>query len=152
MKNKKYVLSLVAIIALIAVAGVGYLVYNKYKVSTDTTKQESATVSQEDQDKAKAETTVNKLKEVLFIEETDQKPAVATIVDPAKVKESNPDFYKNAQKDDVLVVYPERAIIFRQSDNKIINIAPIVKNSDPAKTTTETKTTTPEIKTPEVKK
>jgi Na+-transporting NADH:ubiquinone oxidoreductase subunit NqrC len=82
-------------------------------------------------DEEKSNDTLDKLKKVLLVEDfkdkdgKELKPAIAKVTDKEKVKESNKDFYKNVENDDVLVVFPNRAIIFREKDNKVINIAPI---------------------------
>ncbi len=72
---------------------------------------------------------LDKLKAVLLIDDEGQ-PTVARVDNPDKLKKDNPDFYKNAQKDDYIIVYKQRAIIFRNNDRgKIINIAPIVNTN-----------------------
>lgn len=52
-------------------------------------------------------------------------PTVATIVDKKKLEEQNGKFYGPAQNGDQLIIYPEFAVIFRQSEKKIINFAPV---------------------------
>ena len=84
----------------------------------------------------KAKITVENLKKILFIS-GDEQPAVATIVDADKVRASNKEFYQDAQNGDALVVYSARAIIYRETENKIINIAPII-NPNGAGTTGST--------------
>ena len=59
---------------------------------------------------------------------TDKQPTVAKVEDPAALKKSNESFYVNVEKGDYLVIYTDRAIIYRKSQNKLINIAPIVEN------------------------
>ena len=74
------------------------------------------------------ERVVGELSEILLIE-GDAEPTVARVEDPEVLKSSNPDFYKNTQVGDYLVLYPQRAIVYRSSENQIINIAPII-NTD----------------------
>lgn len=69
------------------------------------------------------------LSDVLFLE-SDQEPTVARVEDPDVLKEGNPDFYKDTQVGDYLVLYPQRAIIFRLDEKRIVNIAPIVNTSE----------------------
>jgi len=71
---------------------------------------------------------VTDLGNTLLIEE-GQDPTVARIEDPSILQSSNPDFYKDAQTGDYLILYPQRAIIYRLDESKIINIAPII-NTD----------------------
>ncbi|PID29525.1 hypothetical protein CR983_03870 [Candidatus Saccharibacteria bacterium] len=76
------------------------------------------------------EKVLTKLKSVLLVDDEGD-PTVARIDDPEKLKEDNPDFYKNAKKDDYIIVYKQRAIIFRSSDKgQIINIAPIINTGE----------------------
>jgi uncharacterized protein YneF (UPF0154 family) len=55
----------------------------------------------------------------------DEEPTMATLLDIEELKKENPEFYANAQKGDLLVIYSEKAIIFRETENKIINVAPV---------------------------
>jgi hypothetical protein len=71
----------------------------------------------------------------LILITTEEKPSVASIVDSEKLRASNPGFYANAQNGDKLVIYSDRAIIFREQDNLIINIVPITRDTDPANNT-----------------
>jgi cell division protein FtsB len=97
-------------------------------------------------DEEKAGDTLDKLKKILLVENMkdkdgkELKPAIAKVTDKEKVKESNKEFYKNVENDDVLIVFPDRAIIFREKDNKIINVAPIApQQTVPTPTVTEQK-------------
>ena len=71
---------------------------------------------------------VSNLSAILFIE-SESDPTVARVEDPETLKAANPDFYSNAQTGDYLILYPQRAIIYRAEENKIINIAPIIDAS-----------------------
>jgi flagellar basal body-associated protein FliL len=125
MKNKLnlFLTALVVLLAL-GLAVVGFLAFESNK----KLKNAEANPAQVNQEKAQA--TVDRLKKVLFIEDDGKQPAVASVVDPEKLKESNKEFYKNVEKDDTLIVYPYRAIIFRESKNQIVNIAPIVSTTN----------------------
>lgn len=68
---------------------------------------------------------IGALDQVLYTESEDQ-PTVARIEKPSALQESNPEFYKNAQAGDYLILYPQRAVIFRESENRVINVAPRV--------------------------
>ena len=82
-------------------------------------------------------------------------PTIATVSDPAALKDQS--FFNNAQKGDKVLIYSEakKAILYRQSINKIIEIAPLnnnenktntIENSNPepapVSTSTPKKTTT----------
>jgi hypothetical protein len=70
------------------------------------------------------------------------------VEDPAKLKKANAEFYKNVEKGDYLIVFPKRAVIYREQNNQLINIAPIITTSGttqsqtPATTNSTSKTTT----------
>ena len=76
-----------------------------------------------------SERVISALNLVLYTE-SDQQPTVARIEDPAVLQEANPEFYKNAQAGDYLILYPQRAIIFRESENRVINVAPIINTEN----------------------
>lgn len=51
-------------------------------------------------------------------------PTVATIVDVQKLREQNP-FYAKAENGDFLVVTATRAILYRESENRILDVVPV---------------------------
>ncbi len=74
----------------------------------------------------------------------DEKPLVAKIVDVEKLR-SEQQFYKDAQNDDVLVIYPSvaKAIIYRASTNQIVNAGPLIVNQDEKGAASTPKESTP---------
>ena len=65
----------------------------------------------------------------LMLVPSGETPVMATVTDAASLK-SQQQFYADAQNGDVLLVYAkaERAILYRPSSNKIINVGPIYLN------------------------
>ncbi len=63
-------------------------------------------------------------KKQLLINETEH-PTVARIDDPEKLKKSNEEFYEDVERGDYLVIFPKRAVIFRETTDQGINTAPI---------------------------
>ena len=61
----------------------------------------------------------------LMVLPSNEEPTVATITDVSKLQEQ--DFFKDAKNGDKLLAYVEnkKAILYRPSTNKIINVAPI---------------------------
>jgi hypothetical protein len=59
----------------------------------------------------------------------EETPVVATIMDREKLADQ--DFFKNAQNGDKLLAYTKsmKAILYRPSAKKIINVAPIIINN-----------------------
>lgn len=84
-------------------------------------------VAQKNQEESKQ--VISELQKLIELKQ-DEKPTVAKIEDPEVLKKSNKDFYTNAKAGDYLILYPERAIIFRLDEKKIINIAPIINTSN----------------------
>ncbi|QQS18758.1 hypothetical protein IPL68_01645 [Candidatus Saccharibacteria bacterium] len=87
--------------------------------------------AQKAQNSAETQRVLGELKKVLRIDEKEA-PTVARVEDPAKLKTANAEFYKNVEKGDYLVIFPKRAVIYRESINQIINIAPIISTSGTA--------------------
>lgn len=114
------------VVAVVLVAGAGAAYY--YKDQADKVKSDPATV-QKEKNQAETDRIMAAVSKALLINEKD-KPTVARIEDPAKLQKSNADFYKDAQKGDYLIIYPKRALIYRESNNQIVNIAPIINTSD----------------------
>lgn len=56
----------------------------------------------------------------------NEKPTIATVTDASKLRSQ--EFFKKAANGDQVLIYPQakRAILFRGSDNKIIDVAPVV--------------------------
>jgi len=64
------------------------------------------------------------LKSVVSLE-GDESPVIARVNDVEKLKVTNPEFYKNLKVGDIVYIYSARIILYRPSEKKIINIAPI---------------------------
>lgn len=114
------------LLLVVLAAGVGGTMY--YKDRADKVEADPASVQQE-KNQAETDRVLTSLAKTVLIEETD-KPTVARVDDPEKLKSSNETFYKNVQQGDYLVIYPKRAIIYRESIGQIINIAPIINTSE----------------------
>jgi hypothetical protein len=68
---------------------------------------------------------LEKLGKVMVIEEKE-KPTVARVTKPDLLQKNNKTFYKDVQAGDYLILYPKRAIIYREKDNIVVNVAPII--------------------------
>jgi len=137
--NKMYkIIVVIALIATMLAVGAAAFFYNDAQDS----KEQSPEVVAEN-NLAETEKIVSELSEILFIS-SDQEPTVARVEDPAVLQQSNPDFYRNIQVGDYLVLYPQRAIIYRSSETQIINVAPII-NTDQLQATQEEQSTQPAV-------
>lgn len=121
---KKHWLKLVFGVLLLAAVGAAGFYYKQYKDVRDNPAEVVQERNAEETDRV-----LNKLKTVLRIDETEA-PTVARVDDPDKLKQTNEEFYKNVVQGDYLILYPKRAILFRESNSQIINLAPIINTSD----------------------
>lgn len=74
---------------------------------------------------------------------TDEKPVVGSVQDKEKLKDQA--FFKNAQDGDKILIYQNNklAIIYRQKDDKLINVGPITLDQAQQTTQTQNPTTAP---------
>lgn len=77
--------------------------------------------------KKESQRTIDSLSKILLLDK-NLSPTVAKVEDVEILKKTNPDFYKDVQTGDYIIIYSNRAIIYRENENKVINIAPIVKS------------------------
>lgn len=62
---------------------------------------------------------------ILLPDPADEEPVIASVINADSLRKENADFYKDAQDGDTLLIYSSKALIYRQSENKIINVAPV---------------------------
>jgi len=82
------------------------------------------------QNREQAQRIIRKVKRLMVINE-DVEPTVATIVDVEALRERNP-FYSKAENGDFLVVTPERAILYSEDRNIILDVIPVQIQAPPA--------------------
>ncbi len=111
-------------VVLVLALGAAFYFWNEAQTAKSSTPEAVAARNQEE-----SERVISSLSLVLYTESEDQ-PTVARIEDPAVLQRANEDFYRNAQAGDYLVLYPNRAIIYRESENRVINVAPIINTSN----------------------
>lgn len=116
----KFKFSFIYLVVIVAILGyVGtYYYYNKYK-ETKIVLDNPQVASQNE---------VNDIKEKLgkiYELPTDEEPSVATVLDVEKIKDQ--PFFVKAKNGDKVVIYSKAqvAILYRISENKIINVAPV---------------------------
>ena len=121
---------LFGVIALLAVVAAGFF-FLQYQNERSNSPEATA-----ERNQALSNDIVGQLGAVLLLDE-EAEPTVATIDDANSLREANADFYENAQDGDYLILYPQRAIIFRDTEDRVVNIAPIIStgnNATPAET------------------
>ncbi len=123
---KKGVKILIAVFILILLAIVGYLVYQYIDLNSKLNDPDYLINLQSEQQTLTRERIISRLSSILLLPD-EVNPKVATITNLDELLAENPEFYKNAEDGDTLVLFSELAIIYRDSINKVINIAPIVQ-------------------------
>lgn len=76
---------------------------------------------------AEFDNVISDLSAIMVLDEGD--PVIAVIENLEAMRAENAEFYKNALAGDYMVLYPTKAIIYRASENKIVNVAPIINAS-----------------------
>jgi len=110
-------------VVLVLALGAAFYFWNEAQTAKSSTPEAVAAKNQEESDRV-----IISLGKVLF-SDSEEKPTVARIEDPEVLKNANQDFYKNAQTGDYLVLYPNRAIIYREAENQVVNVAPIINTN-----------------------
>lgn len=113
--------SLVAIVIFLLVAGGAggtYFFYTKYQAAQEKISNPEVTAQEE------VTRLVTAIGKILALPE-DEQPTVATVLDKDKIKDQ--PFFTKAENGDKVVIYSKamKAILYRESINKIIEVAPI---------------------------
>ena len=140
-------ITIILFITCIILAGSSGYIYSKYKKSRTEFSQsqdelarlsDPIYISQLQQDAVT--TTIEKLRRHILLP-TDEEPTVATIIDVEALREENPEFYKDAQNDDQLIIFTKKAILYRDGEDIIINVAPVFLEPEGALESEETEDT-----------
>lgn len=121
--KKLYIVVAVLVVALIGGGVLGYQQYDKVKKENQRL--------QDPQEAAKAETERIKKEVAALIEVPEnESPTIASVVDASKL--SNQAFFAKAQNGDRVLMYAQakKAILYRPSTKKIIEVAPINIGAD----------------------
>lgn len=127
-RNYKIAMGIIATIGIALVAAVGYQWWTISNIkNTQDGNTESAQQIQQIVDKAS--------KIAILPSET---PTLATVEDITKL--SDQEFFSDAQNGDKVLMYTtaRKAVVYRESENKIVNMGPIAITSDDAITGTIT--------------
>lgn len=117
----KRLLSIILVIVIFVVGvGSGYLVYNRLS--------EKNSKENESVDKQITEI-LDELGSLILLPK-DETPTVMSVMDVESLKKENEEFYKDVIKGDILIIYSDKAIIFRREEKKIVNVAPVFIETD----------------------
>lgn len=108
---------LVLVPALLVVGSAGSSVYFYKQV-------QSLKANPQAQAQAQADAVVSKVSQLIVLP-TDEKPTVATVTDPSKLKDQ--PFFANAKAGDEVLLYTnaKKAVLYDPTANKIVDVAPI---------------------------
>jgi hypothetical protein len=119
---KVMLLASIVVLALVFTTGYFYVQYQKIKKNPEiVSKQETDALVKQ----------VGKLIDI----PKDETPTVATVEDKDKLKDQ--PFFANAENGDKILIYTKakKAIIFRQKENRLINVGPIAIDQTASNTT-----------------
>lgn len=120
-KVKSLLLTILIIIIFVVGVGAGYLVYNRL---TEKEGDNEGNIEQRE-----VVDILDELGEIILLPESEN-PTVAKLIDISELKKENEIFYKDAQEGDIMIIYSDRAIIFRRAEKRIVNIAPVYIETD----------------------
>jgi hypothetical protein len=104
-------------------AGTSVYMYRKYSQlkNNPNASQEAATT--------KANTIRDKAAKLISVP-SDETPTLATVTEKEKLKDQ--PFFKDAENGDVILIFPQakKAYIYREREDKLINVGPIAITSD----------------------
>ena len=127
---------ILTILLVVALGGLGYY-YEKYNAVT----KDPSTIAKEKAEDAKKKTdaVVKKISDLMILSNTDN-AVLATITDKSKL--AGQKFFDVAENGDELVLFPNmmKAVIYRPSINKIIDVGPFNPNAGATSTTTASNT------------
>ncbi len=130
---KKKILALLIIIVVVLL---GFAIFNKFYPSAKTAEGQLS--------EKQIKSLVAKVSKLINVPE--ETPVIATIINAEQLI-SEQKFYVGSKDGDYLMVFPtaQKAIIYRESENKLINVGPIIVDQAAASTksvSVETKATT----------
>lgn len=128
-KNNLILTGILVALAIFGFGAAGYM-YLEYTALRDNpnASQEAAT--------NKANEMKDKVSKLINVP-ADETPTLATVSDKEKLKDQA--FFENAENGDTILLFPQakKAYIYRENENKLINVGPIAITSDSSASATE---------------
>lgn len=121
-KNQKLPFIIITIIAVAGIASTTYLLKTNYDLRNNPRQLQ-------EQQEAKVRSVKEKVGKLIDLPE-DEEPVLMTVSDETKLQ--NQPFFKDAKNGDQILIYAQakKAIMYRESDNKLINVGPIAITSE----------------------
>ena len=128
---------LVSILGLVTVVLIGTNIFFYQKIKTLRANPQSEVQAQNQAEVEKLVSTVGKL----IALPTGEAPTIATVTDPEKLK--GQPFFVNAKMGDKVLIYAaaRKAILYSPTENKIIEVAPLIIGNTGEQSTPSTETT-----------
>jgi hypothetical protein len=119
------------VVVVFVIAGLGsvYLISNRSSIIAATKKEQVAGVLTTDL------TYVENRVANLIPVPANEKPSISLVQDESKVKQQNPDFFKDVKKGDYFLLYSTKAILYRSSEDKVLAVANVSTNESTQKST-----------------
>ena len=123
-RNTRAIIAFLLLLTVLGFAAAGYFYWQAQGTNNNSTATKQTEANRAKEVKAK----VAKLISV----PADETPTLATVTDKAKLKDQ--PFFKDAQNGDQILIFPQakKAIIYREDENRLINVGPIAITSDSA--------------------
>lgn len=125
-KNTNQVNPILFLLVLLLLASVGASIwyFNSYRKAKQeinylTEQMQANQMSQEE-----VKNLLGEISELMILPQDQGEPMIATIKDVEQLKAAEP-FYANAQNEDKLLIYKDRAIIYSPDRHKIVNVGPV---------------------------
>lgn len=127
------IVSLLALLVIAIAAGFIFL---------DKKRNEFKTVHSPEKAKAEAKNLVEIVSQIYLL--PDELPTIATVTDKSKLVDQ--EFFNNSKEGDKVLIFPQnkKVIIYRQSTNKIINVASLPEPSPDAEVASSSSTLNPQ--------
>ena len=118
MKNKKLTLSIILVI-IFAISILTNIALGTFYANIKSKNLDNDSSEENLSPTTDIEILKKRLGKILLLPQ-EEKPTIFIIDETEPLKEKQPDFYKNANVDDIVFVYESMAIIYRQTSNQII--------------------------------
>lgn len=109
---------------IILVCGIGFGIYTIYTLQTQVKKMKVSSQTSQEAQKEEAKALVAKVGALISVP-SDEQPTIATVTDPEKLKSQA--FFAAAKIGDKVLIFTvaKKAILYRPSENKIIEVSPV---------------------------
>lgn len=117
------------VIALVIIILLGWNISTQLKLQQVQTQLEKQKSDPQAEAKKQSQDLLGKVGQLIALP-TDEEPTIATVSDLSKLE--NKPFFKNAQLGDKVIIYSKsrKAILYRPTDNKIIELAPLINDQE----------------------